>query len=118
MLSVTVKKQEKAEKLADELSKQECASFWKSVKKLNWNRLQPVNSVDNICGEGATAEVWREHYESVLNCVNHSKYKNKVTTTLCNTKFDSGNGMHVSVAEVTDAIKNLKKGQSFGSRMD
>ena len=68
-------------------------AFWKSVKKLNRNRLPLVNSVDNISGEGAIAEVWREHCESILNCADQSKYKNKVTTTLCNTKFDSGNGM-------------------------
>ena len=61
-------------------------SFWKSIKTLNRNRLSPVNSVDNISGEGAIAEVWREHYESILNCVDQRKYTNKVTTTLCNTK--------------------------------
>jgi len=75
---------------------------------LNQNRLLPVNSVDNISGEVAIVEVWRDHYESILNCVDQSKYKNKVTTTLCNTKFDSH--MHVSVPEVADTIKNLKKG--------
>jgi len=98
MLSVTVKKEEKikADKFADELSEQDCTSFWKKVKKLNRNRLPPVNSVDNISGDGAIAEVWQEHYESILNCVDQSEYKNKVTATLCNTKFDSG--MHVSVA--------------------
>ena len=80
---------------------------------MNRNRLPQVNSVDNICGEGAIAEVWREQHESILNCVDQSKYKNKVTTALCNTKFDSG--MHVSVAEVADAIKNLKTGKSSGS---
>jgi len=57
--------------------------------------------------------VWRENYESILNCADQSKYKNKVTTTLCNAKFDSG--MHVSVAEVADATKNLRKGKSSGS---
>jgi len=62
-------------------SEQDCASFWKSVKKLNRNRLPLVNSVDNISGEGAIAEVWREHCESILNCADQSKYKNKVTTT-------------------------------------
>ena len=77
---------------------------------MNLNRLPPVNSVDNISGEGAIAEVWREHYESILNCVD---CKNKVTTTLCNTKFDSG--MHVSVAELVHAVKNLKKGKSSRS---
>ena len=87
-------------------------AFWKSVKKLNRNRRLTINSVDNISGEVAIAEVWWDHYKSILNHVDQSKYKNKVTTTLCNTNFDSG--VHVSVAEIADAIKNLQKGKSFG----
>jgi len=72
MLSVTAKKgkeKTKADKLADELSEQNCVSFWKSVKKLNQNRLPPVNSVDNISGEVPIAKVWQDDYESILNCV-------------------------------------------------
>ena len=79
---------------------------------MNRNRLPTVNSVDNIPGEVVTAEVWRDHYESILNCVDQRKYKNKVTTTLCYTIFDSG--VHVPVAEIADAI-NTKMGKSSGS---
>ena len=39
--------------------------------------------------------------------------KSKVTRTLCNAKFN--NGMHVSVNEIADAIKNMKRGKSSGS---
>ena len=52
----------------------------------------------------------RNHYESIRNYIDLSKYKNKVIRILCNTKFDSG--MRVSVAEVAYAIKNLKKRKS------
>ena len=107
-------KKPKLKNLLMNSSEQECASLWKSVKKLNRNRLPPVNSVDNISDEGAIAEVWREHYESILSCIDQSKYKNKVTSTLCNTKFDRSNGMQVSVAEVADAINNLKRVNPLG----
>jgi len=68
-----------------------------------------------MSGEVVIAEMWRDHYESILKCVGQSKYKNKVST-LCNANSDSG--MHVSVAEVAYAIKNLKTGKSSRSRMD
>jgi len=81
-----------------------------SAKKIVWqNRFPTVNSVDNISGEVAIAEVWWNHYESILNCVDQIKYK--VTTTLCKIKLH----IHVSVDEVADAIQNLKKGKSSGS---
>ena len=69
-----------------------------------------VYSVDHISGEDAIADLWWDHYELILNCIDQSKYKNKITTTLCNNKFDSA--MHIYVAEVAGAIKNLKKGKS------
>jgi len=51
-----------------------------------------------ISDECAIEEVWGEqHYESILNYVDDGKYKNKVTTILCNTKFDSGMNISISV---------------------
>ena len=62
-------------------------AFWKSVKKLDQNRLPTLNSVDNMSAEVAIAEVWRYHYESILNYVDQSKNKHNVATPLCNTNF-------------------------------
>ena len=74
---------------------------------MNRNRLPPVNSVDNISHAVAIVEVWRDHYESILNYVDQSKYTIRLTTTLCNIKFYSR--LNVSVVVIADAINNSKR---------
>jgi len=52
----------------------------------------------------------RDHNESILKFVEQNKYKNNVTTTLCNTHVVST--MHVSVAELLMLSDGLN-GEAF-----
>ena len=59
----------RADAMAEDLESKNDKSFWKRVSKLNRKHL-PLPNVHNGCHrEKDIANMWGDHYETLLNCV-------------------------------------------------
>ena len=69
----SVKRQEntmRADSLANKLHSKDLYDFWKEVKVMNNSKTSLPASIEGACGPAEIAEVWREHYFKLFNCVN------------------------------------------------
>ncbi len=58
------------------------------------------------------ANMWKDHYSSLLNSVNNSMYRQRVESALAQVAFDKH--MYVTAQNVKDAIHNLEAGKASG----
>ena len=71
----------RADALAKDLESKNDKSFWKNVSKINRKHL-PLPNVHNGCqGEKDIANMWGDHYETLLNSVKSDECKEKVLTS-------------------------------------
>ena len=99
-----------ANSLANKLLKTTAKDFWKLIKTISKRDLHAPypDSINGNKGEVAIAEMWREHYESLLN-------SSKLTTnkTVYN-ELSCTNLERFNATEVRNAAKQLKLGKSAG----
>ena len=98
--------------MADKLARypRNVASFWKEVKKLNSSPpLAPT--VGGVSGDSNIAQMWKEHFSTILNSVSNQKLKSSVLSKMDDDLCDAGN---ISVQEVSDSIRDLSSGRSPG----
>ena len=55
-------------KLANYMQNREINAFWKECKKHTISKSALSNCVDGVTGEADIADMWRSHYEDLLNC--------------------------------------------------
>jgi len=106
-------KELRAKSLADKLVQNpySMAAFWKEVKRLNSSPpLAP--SINGISGEENIANMWRDHFSEILNCVKNTECKELVLQQLSTVSHDFE---CFSVPEVTKAIVELASGRSSGN---
>ena len=99
-------------KLANYMQNREINAFWKECKKHTISKSALSNCVDGVTGEADIAEMWRIHYEELLNCnTNTDKMVTILDTfgTVC-----SHVGMNVTMSEVLQIVKDLPTGKSSG----
>ena len=101
----------KADACARSLNHNDMSTFWKSVYCMNnKNVAGDVTTVGGISGDYNVADLWKQHFEKVYNCIsdNHSKQS----------LFDRMAGLNscavVTVQDVIDAMKRQKKGKAAG----
>ena len=58
-----------SEKLADHMKNHEINDFWKDIRKHSKSKSALSNCIDGVTGENAIADLWRDHYESLLNII-------------------------------------------------
>ena len=61
--------------LARDMERKDAKSFWRNVSKVHNSKL-PLPTVVNGCsGEKDITNMWKEHYDGILNSVKSEKYK-------------------------------------------
>ena len=83
----------------------EIYDFWKDIRKFRKPKSALSNCIDGVTGEKATTDLWRDHYESLLNVSAHHDEKPDVLQNFIN--MCSHVGMHVTKSEVLEVIKSL-----------
>lgn len=98
----------RSQKMSQSLLNGEGKSFWKEFHKATPKSDQLAQTVGGVCGEANIVTMWKDNYESLLNCVNNDVNKEFVDTTL--------NAVHpgtvhdlVSVDDISKHLKSLKK---------
>ena len=83
-------------------------NFWKEIKKVSTSDIPLPVSIDNATGKKDVIDLWQNHFEQLLNCVNGKSLNNLGYDS----KFDPK--MIISPGEIEDAINNLAAGKSCG----
>ena len=71
-----------SEKLADHMKNHEINDFWKNIRKHSKSESALSNCIDGVTGENAISDLWRDHYESLLNDSAHHDEKADVLQSL------------------------------------
>ena len=101
-----------SEKLADHMKNHEINDFWKDIRKHSKSKSALSNCIDRVTGENAIADLWRDHYESLLNDSTHHDEKADVLQSFNN--ICSHAGMYVTMSEVLEVVKDLPNRKSSG----
>ena len=101
-----------SEKLADHMKNHEINDFWKDIRKHSKSKSALSNCIDRVTGENAIADLWRDHYESLLNDSTHHDEKADVLQSFNN--ICSHAGMYVTMSEVLEVVKKLPNRKSSG----
>ena len=101
-----------SEKLADHMKNHEINDFWKDIRKHSKSKSALSNCIDGVTGENAIADLWRDHYESLLNDSTHHYEKADVLQSFNN--ICSHAGMYVTMSEVLEVVKDLPNRKSSG----
>ena len=101
-----------SEKLADHMKNHEINDFWKDIRKHSKSKSALSNCIDEVTGENAIADLWRDHYESLLNDSTHHDEKADILQSFNN--ICSHAGMYVTMNEVLEVVKDLPNRKSSG----
>ena len=101
-----------SEKLADHMKNHEINDFWKDIRNHSKSKSALSNCIDGVTGENAIADLWRDHYESLLNDSTHHDEKADVLQSFNN--ICSHAGMYVTTSEVLEVVKDLPNRKSSG----
>ena len=105
----TNKENIKSDKLAEKLLQKDDKAFWKEVRSQNNNNnIGLPEVVDNIQGTENIANMWKEHYTNLFNCLNNSSSNN--TADLNVNSFD----YNISPEAIATAIAKLNLNKSSG----
>ena len=103
----------RADSLAEKLTlKDGGTSFWKDIRKLQPRNKKLPTSIDDKSGENSIAELWKEKFKGVLNCIDLSD-----DLVLFNNEFNRMNDdiiLGVDAYELRSVMKNLKADKAIG----
>ena len=107
-------RQSGSEKLANRMKDHELNDFWKDVKKHSKSKSALSNCIDGVTRETAIADLWRNHYQELLNdsTRNDDDVKMDVLENFHN--ICPHVGMHVTMGEVNEFVKSLPSRKSSG----
>ena len=94
--------------IANALCNDSDGKFWKEIKKLSPNNVPLPVSIDDATGKQEVADMWKEHFKNLLNCV-----KGKNSSSLISDCEFNPNSV-ISPGEIEDAINKLVGGKSCG----
>ena len=94
--------------LAKKLSSKKINEFWKEVSITNNCKTPLPDSIATANGPIEIAELWREHFKDIFNCLKDKD----VSHTVYN--LNDSNGITVNACMVNDAIKELGLNKSCG----
>ena len=82
-------------------------SFWHGIRKVNNAKIPLASTFGNCVDELSICDMWKTHYESLLNSVQSCDLKAEVSSkTGCTRKF--------SIASITNLFKHLKGSKASG----
>ena len=100
--------QMRQEAIANALCDDSEGNFWKEIKKLSPNNVPLPTSIEDATGKKEVIELWKTHFEQLLNCISGRDIKE--LSYEC--QFNSN--MLISPGELEDGINNLAEGKSCG----
>ena len=86
--------------------------FGKKIRKQNNAKSALFNCVTGVTGETAIADMWRDHYEKLLNSTASSHEKEDILEHF--KSISSHVGMQVTMLEVLQIVKDLPNAKSSG----
>ena len=101
----------RADKYAKSLLDKDMLSFWKHIRKSNNARVPLATTIGGITGENEIAEMWQDHYKSILNSVKTNSRQQFVTSKLSSIR---GESILFSTSDINVALHSLKSGKSCG----
>ncbi len=109
---VANEEQIKSDNLASALGNKDMCSFWKDVKHISKNRCSVVNTVGGCTGEENVADMWRIHFNSLLNSVTQTSQKSVVMAAIRNVTFSAD--MNINAQSLNNIIQQLDVGKAAG----
>ena len=97
----------RADSLAGKLSSHNYCDFWKEVKVLNNCKAPLPSNINGVCGSDSIAELWRQHYYELFNCINNDPFVPD--------DVDPIENLVVSHDEVKQAILKLENNKAGGA---
>jgi hypothetical protein len=103
-----------SDSLAKKLLSKDCKQFWKEVKK-HTNKSVPINadSIGGVTGTANVCNLWHNHFKGLLNSSTDVSNKECVLDKI-KSKCSLIDEHVISLSEISDAIKELKKGKAPG----
>ena len=97
----------RADSLANKVSYHNYCDFWKEVKVLNNCKAPLPSNINGVCGSDNIAELWRQHYFELFNCIKND--------TFLPNYVDPTENLVVSHDEVKQAILKLENNKACGA---
>ena len=102
----------RSNKLANYMQCHDLNNFWKEIALRNKSKSTQSNCIAGISGETDIANLWKNHYCSLLKSSTNITDKDVVCTSFKEMCFN--HGMHVSVTEVLDLVQCLSHDKATG----
>ena len=98
----------KHDAIADALCEDGEVMFWKAIKKISPNNISLPTSIENATGKREIVNLWKDHFESLLNCIRGEDSNELVYDC----EFDPN--LVIRPGEIEDAINRLEGGKQCG----
>ena len=96
------------------MSQNNCNSFWQKVRLVS-SKTPPLSStIDGRSGQGNIAEMWSDHYATLLNSVTNNSNEDYVKSWL-NTQDNFDDFTQIKSIEILTATNSLSTGKAAGS---
>ena len=69
---------------AKSLMDKDMNSFWHGITKVNNAKIPLASTVENCVDESSICNMWKTHYDSLLNSVRSCEQKSEVTSKITN----------------------------------
>ena len=102
-----------ADSLATKLINKDTKDFWKEIKSINSSRIRSqASSISGATGKAEICNMWKHHYQELLNSAKDRRKEVNVKDILKNIKEEYI--CNITPKEVDNAIQQLKSGKSSG----
>ena len=102
----------RADAMAKDFENKDTKAFWSKVAKMNNSKVPLASCVDGCHGEQDIAQMWKSHFEKIMNCVDSEHHKPFVMDCVYN--LDSADHTVIEPDHVKDALKKAKRGKASG----
>ena len=86
-------------------------SFWRGITKVNYAKIPLASTVENCVDELSICNMWKTHYDSLLNSVRSCEQNSEVTSKITNA---SDFTRKFSIASITSSFRLLTSGKASG----
>ena len=103
----------RADGFSANLSANNHRQFWNGIQSVTPKVNKLAQRVGNAVGEAAISEMWADHFDSILNCINDHSSQAEVTNMLLNVD-PFGEEDRITPMDIRDAIKQLAPNKARG----
>ena len=103
----------RADALAQSLSDNDYIQFWKDVNSINNKKAPKAMVINGASGEVNIANMWKEHFKSIFNCVSDDRAKSYVYKKLNNVSYCTD--YQITPLLISECIAKLKFGKANGA---